>query len=190
MIIWGGGGLGYRNDGFRYNPSTNTWNSNVSSTNAPAARSAHSAIWTGTEMIIWGGYNAGTFPYNDGKRYNPATNTWGAVTSTINAPSFRAAHVGIWTGTEMIIWGGISTSNFYNDGYKYNPTTNSWDVNQIVQTNAPTIRGNVSGSWSGSEMFLWGGNNSSSTLNNGGRFGIGPGFGSSTAISYYYYRKN
>jgi hypothetical protein len=26
-------------------------------TNAPAARMNHTAVWTGTEMLIWGGYD-------------------------------------------------------------------------------------------------------------------------------------
>ena len=36
------------------------------------------AVWTGTEMIVWGGKDSGS-------RYNPATDTW-TPTSTINAP--------------------------------------------------------------------------------------------------------
>src|SRR5947199_6173741 len=35
-----------------------TWTA-TSTTNAPSPRAFHSAVWTGTEMIIWGGY-AGT----------------------------------------------------------------------------------------------------------------------------------
>ena len=32
--------------------------------------------------------------------------TWTA-TSTTNAPSARAGHSAVWTGTEMIVWGGV-----------------------------------------------------------------------------------
>ena len=28
--------------------------------NAPTARSLHTAVWTGTEMIVWGGYDGTT----------------------------------------------------------------------------------------------------------------------------------
>ena len=34
-----------------------TWTA-TSTTNAPAARSRHTAVWTGSEMIIWGGTSA------------------------------------------------------------------------------------------------------------------------------------
>jgi len=191
MIIWGGGGSGYKNDGGRYNPTTNTWSSNVTTIGAAAARAGHSAIWTGTEMIVWGGYNAGSFPYNDGKRFNPSTNTWGAVISSTNAPSVRAAHTGVWTGSEMIIWGGNSTTSYFNDGYRYNAATNTWITTMLPATNAPSIRANCFGAWSGNEMFVWGGNNASSTLDNGGRLQIGSsGFGANTAVTYFYFRKN
>ncbi len=37
-------------------------------------------------------------------RYNPATDTWSAI-STVNEPSPRDRHVSVWTGTRMVIWG-------------------------------------------------------------------------------------
>ena len=55
MIVWGGvSNGGYSNTGGRYNPSTDSWTA-TSTTNAPISRYYHSAIWTGSEMIIWGG---------------------------------------------------------------------------------------------------------------------------------------
>jgi len=39
--------------------------------NAPSARNDHAAVWTGTEMIVWGGFS-GTTNLNTGGRYNPA----------------------------------------------------------------------------------------------------------------------
>src|SRR5438309_2119391 len=39
---------------------------------APSAREGHTAVWTGSEMIIWGGGIAGM---NTGMRYNPVTDT-------------------------------------------------------------------------------------------------------------------
>jgi hypothetical protein len=41
-----------------------------------SARVGHTAIWTGTEMIIWGGGTNEFDPYQTGSRYNPATSTW------------------------------------------------------------------------------------------------------------------
>ena len=88
MIVWGGlGNSGVFNTGGRYNPSTNTWTA-TSTTNAPEARALHTAVWTGSEMIVWGGVGTGAIEFNTGGRYNPSTNTWTA-TSTTNAPNAR-----------------------------------------------------------------------------------------------------
>jgi hypothetical protein len=42
--------------------------------------------------------------------------TW-TPTSTTNAPTARGGHTAVWTGSEMIIWGGTSDST----GGRYNP---------------------------------------------------------------------
>jgi len=46
---------------FDYNPSTNTWMATATS-NVPAARFDHTAVWTGSEMIVWGGYDLASQP--------------------------------------------------------------------------------------------------------------------------------
>src|SRR5205823_7595845 len=63
-----------------------TWTA-TTTVNAPEARETHTAVWTGSEMIIWGGgnFNGGL---NTGGRYNPALDAWTA-TSTTNAPEAR-----------------------------------------------------------------------------------------------------
>ena len=92
------------NTGGRYNPGTNSWTA-TSTTNAPAGRYGHTAVWTGSEMIVWGGVDETSNYSNTGGRYNPTTNSWTA-TSTSNAPDSRYYHTAVWTGTVMIIWGG------------------------------------------------------------------------------------
>jgi hypothetical protein len=46
--------------------------------------------------------------------------TWTA-TSTVGAPSDRYSHTAVWTGSEMIVWGGYNGSDL-NTGGKYNPS--------------------------------------------------------------------
>ena len=41
----------------------------------------------------------------------PCTDQWGA-TSTTNAPSARFSHTAVWTGSEMIVWGGGASALF------------------------------------------------------------------------------
>jgi hypothetical protein len=63
----------------------NTWRAiNASSPNVPPPTQYHSAVWTGAEMIVWGGWSGPS----TGARYIPATDTWLPVT-TIGAPEGR-----------------------------------------------------------------------------------------------------
>ena len=139
-----------------------TWTP-TSITNAPSRRYRHTAVWTGSEMIVWGG-SAGGPGFNTGGRYNPSTDSWTA-TSTTNAPERRDLHKAVWTGSEMIVWGG--TNNGLNTGGRYNPITDSWTATST--TNAPTGRDQHTAVWTGSEMIVWGGYGGS-VLNTGGRY--------------------
>jgi hypothetical protein len=70
MIVWGGssGGSNLLNTGGRYDPSTDSWTA-TKTTNAPAARDAHTAVWTGSQMIVWGGSDINGNGLNTGGRY-------------------------------------------------------------------------------------------------------------------------
>src|SRR5207244_10951014 len=72
---------------------------------APTARDAHTAVWTSSQMIVWGGFG-GSF-LNTGGRYNPSNDSWTA-TSTAGAPTARDFHTAVWTSSEMILWGGAA----------------------------------------------------------------------------------
>jgi N-acetylneuraminic acid mutarotase len=138
----------------------------TSFTNAPTRRYGHKAVWTGSEMIIWGGTdNSGSY-LNTGGRYNPSTDSW-TTTSTINAPAGRYRHTAVWSGSEMIVWGGEAPS-VLNTGGRYNPGTNSWTATST--TNAPAARQFHTAVWAGSEMIVWGGFGNAGHLNTGGRY--------------------
>ncbi|HEX5492616.1 MAG TPA: hypothetical protein VFX07_15255 [Candidatus Udaeobacter sp.] len=146
-------------------------------TNAPSARAGHSAIWTGSEMIVWGGGASGPIYLNTGGRYNPSTDSWTA-TSTANAPDARGGHTALWTGSEMLVWGGFNGSSNLNTGGRYNPGTDSWTATST--TNAPVGRQDCSVVWAGSEMIVWGGYDGA-YLNTGARYN--PSMDSWTATS-------
>jgi N-acetylneuraminic acid mutarotase len=172
MIVWGGSfddpifGTQYVNTGGRYNPTTNSWLA-TSTTNAPDGRSSHTAVWTGNEMIVWGGVGLGDL--NAGGKYNPGTDSW-TTTSTSNAPGSRSGHTAVWTGSEMVVWGGYSfeIGDYLNTGGTYNPDTDSWTATSIA--NAPDSRDNHTAVWTGGDMIVWGGSNSAGSFNTGGRY--------------------
>src|SRR5437773_4481548 len=83
-----------------------TWTA-TSTTSAPAGRYLHTAVWTGSEMIVWGGYNGSDL--NTGGRYNPGTDSR-TTTSTTGAPAARPVHTAARTGSEIIVRRGLNGS--------------------------------------------------------------------------------
>ena len=169
MIVWGGANFNGRlSTGGRYDPITDTWTA-TSLVNVPMERNYHTAVWTGSEMIIWGGSSCGgNCKLNTGGRYNPTTDSWTGPTSTVSAPIPRFVHAAVWTGSEMIIWGGSDSMNYLHTGGRYNPSTNSWTPTGL--TNVPLGRA-VPAVWTGSEMIVWGGvDETINVTNTGGRY--------------------
>jgi hypothetical protein len=146
-------------------------------TGAPDTRVSHTAVWTGSEMVVWGGFDDITGVLNTGGRYNPTADSWTA-SSTTNAPAARSFHTAVWTGSEMIVWGGGAGIPL-NTGGRYNPSTNSWIPTSTA--NAPSARSAHTAVWTGTQMIVWGGSDANGTSNRGGRYN--PGTNSWTATS-------
>ena len=153
---------------------------------AASARNLHQSLWTGSEMLVWGGTGAGFAFATAGARYNPASSTWTAM-STSGGPSLRYSFTAVWTGSEMLVWGGVAAPAFdyVGDGGRYNPTTNTWGA--IPATPLISRRGGHAAVWSGSEMIIWGGRNTpgGNNLADGGRYdpATGGGVGGWSAIA-------
>jgi hypothetical protein len=161
MIVWGGGAfvdgefvaIG---DGAAYALAADQWSGIVAPGSTEAfATFDHAAVWTGTEMIVWGGTttNGGAEQVIDtGWRY-PSF----ATISTVDAPSPRARPDIVWTGTEMIVWGGFDGEGQpLNDGARYDPLTDTWlALPSAGERIVPSIA--FSAVWTGTEMIVWNG---------------------------------
>lgn len=110
-------------DGVAYNPATNRWR------HLPAmgdtGRISHTAVWTGSQLLVWGGQTSRadawvTAPH--GVAYDPATNRWSALPKSVLRG--RTGHVAVWTGAQMLIWGGnaVTPGGTTRDGAAYTPT--------------------------------------------------------------------
>jgi len=111
-------------------------------------------VWTGAELIVWGGYNGSTYVATGG-RYDPVSNAWANV-SLVGAPSARYEHTAVWTGAEMIVWGGSNgNGSFLSTGARYLPLTDTWTA--TTSPTAPTGRYFHTAVWTGTEMIIWGG---------------------------------
>ncbi len=82
MIVWGGV-VNYStalDSGGLYDPATDRWTPTDGGNYLPAPRRSHSAVWTGSEMIVWGGYADDPycfwlFAFATGGRYFPNAST-------------------------------------------------------------------------------------------------------------------
>lgn len=189
MIVWGGKAPAsetYYATGAAFNPATNSWTL-LSPTSFPG-RAWHSAIWTGTQMVIHGGESSVSTtillqnshdifspPYEKEYdsfqvfrstiRYTRSTNTWG---NPINQFTARSRHSAVWTGTEMIVYGGLGYTyvfdyDFYgnltmyeivvfNSGFRQNFSTNT-----SVSFTGTRSRYQHTAVWEGNDMRLIGG---------------------------------
>jgi len=159
MLVWGGFNSSRVNSGGRYDPAGDSWIEIGNDQNVPSARWLQSTIWTGSEMLVWGGSDDDTNELNNGGRYNPVTDAWLSISEGTNSPLGKRWHSAIWTGTEMIIWGGISNTGFTNTGGRYNPLTDSW-ITTSLGANVPSARSGHTAIWTGSEMIIWSGDSS------------------------------
>ncbi len=156
LIIWGGNYLGgILNTGARYNPATRIWTP-MTVVGAPSSRIGHTVVWTGSRMIIWGGRSSlQDLTYeNSGASYDPVTDSW-TLLNLVGAPTARNSHASVWTGVEMLVWGGRDATGQTATGRRYNPATNSWSA--LSNTGAPSARNNHTAVWTGSKMIIWGG---------------------------------
>ncbi len=153
---------------FTYTVGVGNWTA-TSTLSAPSPRTSHTTVWTGSEMLIWGGLTSSGY-YNDGAKYDPASDAW--ATMSTSAPSARAYHTAVWTGNKMIIWGGSLTSGgtitYPNDGGQYDPAGNAWSNTTI--SSAPTGRHAHIAVWSTttSTMIIWGGGRATGEIYNTG----------------------
>ena len=141
--------------------------SQTSSAGAPFERRDHTAIWNGSEVVVYGGHgfdpSIGVFvDTNTGGRYDPFLDVWGPMNKA-GAPVL-SEHSAVFTGTEMIVWGGNTDT-----GARYEPGTDSWQPTS--STNAPSPRRKHAAVWTGTEMIVWGGATPGNlALNTGGRY--------------------
>lgn len=149
-----------------YDPATGTWRFLA---NGPPMLSGSTAVWTGTEIVLWGGTDPGGYgPTSAGYRYDPKHDTW-LPTSTVGAPEPRAGHVAIWTGVEMLVWGGAGRTGGFQSGGRYDPKADTWA--NLPTAGAPlAVDGGQVAVWTGTEMIAWGGGTSAGPNSNGARF--------------------
>ncbi len=162
VIFWGGNEAfplesnGYapapnvpRGDGGIYDPASDTW---APVPKAPVApRLDHVAVWSGEEMIVFGGEGPKGRIVGDGAAFDPKTRRWRKI-SRAGAPSARTRAAGVWTGTHLVVAGGIDSKGVAVAGaFAYEPKDDRWQTYA-----APSPRSDATLVWTGQELVLWG----------------------------------
>ncbi len=154
----GPAGKGSRAPGFIYDVSRDEWHK--ISAGPLGNRFGHSAVWTGREVILWGGSGPGLGA--EGAAYNPVSDEWRATAASPLSP--RSGHVAVWNGNEMIVWGGVGARHperpaFLRSGAAYQPKADRWrriERAPISPQLGPDAESGVTEVvWTGREMLVW-----------------------------------
>ena len=124
-------------------------------------RHGASAVWTGREMVVWGGaWRAGNASIwlEDGAAYDPAGDRWRSIATSPLGPRERA--FAAWTGKEVLIWGGVPGTKAafgyddFVDGALYDPAKNTW---RSMAKFPLGPRWGIQAIWTGTVLVVWGG---------------------------------
>ena len=121
-----------------------------------AGRSTMASVWTGTEMLLWGG-DTPVGQMADGAGFDPRTGEWRLLPE--GPLSARNAPAAAWTGSEMLLWGGSSSDGDAVDGAAFDPESNEW---RPIADAPFASAGRPTAVWSGTEMLVFAGFNSRS----------------------------
>jgi hypothetical protein len=111
QVAWGGADPALKPDGQLYPPTTDNWSS-MATAGKPTSRWAphRQTGWSvrskpGVTLMVGGlGAMADSF-FTDGGSYNSTSNAWTSIPPWPSGSSHLWG-VGVWTGTELVIWGG------------------------------------------------------------------------------------
>jgi hypothetical protein len=148
-------------------PGRDTWRRIADGPLTP--RRGHAAVWTGADILVWGGKARVDQPGEldgmrwtaDGAAYDPARDRWVALPAAPIAG--RERHAAAWTGTELVVWGGQRPRQGPDvhpdgapvdlvtvaDGAAYDPATHTWRT----LPDAPVA--GVEAIWTGRELVVW-----------------------------------
>jgi N-acetylneuraminic acid mutarotase len=141
LLVWGGASGAEDHllhaDGAGYDPASGIWESMPASPLSP--RVGQAAVWTGSELVVWGGFVKGganpSAPTADGAAYDPTTGRWEVLPPAPLSP--RGDAIAVWTGAEVLVLGGGpggggqpgevgGSDQAYGDGAAYDPSTDRW----------------------------------------------------------------
>ena len=83
-------------------------------------------------------------------------------------PESRAEVLSVWTGKELVIWGGSDDIGVWQNGARFEPLTGMWKRLPLFGSLAARKNGSIV--WTGEEVLIWGGETDFSVTDGGGRY--------------------
>jgi hypothetical protein len=128
-IFWGSGSPAEgRVDGVAYDPIAQTWRVIAP---APIPTVAGTVtVWTGSELVLFGGGRSGDPVNVEGAAYDPTRDAWQQIA---DAPIGLNHASGLWDGREVLVFGSLLNAGNNADtrhavGEAFDPSTDIWHV--------------------------------------------------------------
>ncbi len=169
LLVWGGrNDAGLLDDGSQWNPNGGNWSA-LPTDGAPSVRMDPIAVLCGRHWVVWGGIGPDGVLGNGARLEVDASGIptgWTPVSAT-GAPSARSGACAVWTGTRLVVWGGVADSPLAT-GALYDPVADTWTA--LPTTLAPSARTGAASIWTGQEMVVFGGLGVAGTLSDGAAY--------------------
>jgi N-acetylneuraminic acid mutarotase len=146
LLVWMGNAPDGPAVGAAYDPAARSWRRMAASPLGP--RESFSTMWTGRELIVFGGSSGDALASPVGAAYDPASDRWRVLPRAPIAD--RLGHAAVWAGGEMLVWGGRGAGRAYGDGAAYDPASDRW--RPIARHSPSAVAAAV---WTGTRMLVW-----------------------------------
>ncbi len=169
LYVWGSSGYpGYpKEPGAFWDEAATRWTI-PSWTDAPKSRDLGTGVWTGTHVIVWGGYRQASvccsmWLADEGGIWDAAANAWQPIHAA--GPDLmpggypeQTPPSAVWTGSRMLaLWDDLGSRTLV--GASYDPVADSWTPtrrlempNQICERYEDRLT-----LWAGNRLFVWAG---------------------------------
>ena len=152
LVVGGGSGVDDSPAWLAYDPVADAWDEFTVDSPPDGRWVGHGGVWTGTELVFFA---------DDGLALDPQTGSWRVLAASPLAE--RLAATVVWTGEEIIVWGGCDASipqcddfarGLLTDGAIYEPSSDRWRE----MAASPLPPGNrPSAAWTGTEVIYYAG---------------------------------
>jgi hypothetical protein len=129
-----------------------------------ARRDDAAVVWTGRELIVWGGLGYHPFrTFADGAAYDPRTGRWALLPPAPEGQWLEGDNgLAVWTGREVLVWGGVTIPDPVGapnrgrpaDGVAYDPARRTWRRLPAAPAGLRPDLGDRWAVWTGRELLV------------------------------------